>query len=70
MFRALLDGEVQDLGSNLKARIYDANNRLGVDVGLAAMLQPNGVKLTLIDPHPVLGYKKFTANEDNYLMLY
>ena len=33
------------------------------------MLQPNGVKLTLIDPHPVLGYKKFTANEDNYLML-
>ena len=69
VFRALLDGEVQDLGSNLKARIYDANNRLGVDVGLAAMLQPNGVKLTLIDPHPVLGYKKFTANEDNYLML-
>lgn len=40
-----------------------------MDVGLAAMLQPNGVKLTLIDPHPVLGYKKFTANEDNYLML-
>lgn len=38
-------------------------------MGLAAMLQPNGVKLTLIDPHPVLGYKKFTANEDNYLML-
>ncbi len=68
-FRALVDGEVQDLGSNIKARIYDANNRLGVDVGLAAMLQPNGVKLALIDTHPVFGYKKFTANEDNYLML-
>ena len=69
VFRALVDGEVQDLGSNLKARIYDANNRLGVDVGLAAMLQPNGVKLALIDTNPVLGYKKFTANDDNYLML-
>lgn len=69
VFRALVDGEVQDLGSNLKTRIYDANNKLGVDVGLAAMLQPNGVKLALIDTHPVLGYKKFTANEGNYLML-
>ena len=69
VFRALVDGEVQDLGSNIKARIYDANNRLGVDVGLAAMLQPHGVKLALIDTHPVLGYKKFTANDDNYLML-
>ena len=69
VFRALVDGEVQDLGSNIKARIYDANNRLGVDVGLAAMLQPNGVKLALIDTHPVLGYKKFSANDDNYLML-
>lgn len=69
VFRALVEGEVQDLGSNLKTRIYDANNKLGVDVGLAAMLQPNGVKLALIDTHPVLGYKKFTANEGNYLML-
>ncbi len=69
VFRALVDGEVQDLGSNLKARIYDANNRLGVDVGLAAMMQPHGIKLALIDTHPVLGYKKFTANDDNYVML-
>ena len=69
VFRALVEGEVQDLGSNLKTRIYDANNKLGVDVGLAAMLQSNGVKLALIDTHPVLGYKKFTANEGNYLML-
>ncbi len=48
VFRALVDGEVQEHGSNIKARIYDAN-KLGVDVGLAAMLQPNGVKVSLID---------------------
>lgn len=27
------------------------------------------MKISLIDTHPVLGYKKFTANDDNYLML-
>mgnify|MGYP002230070050 FL=1 len=69
MFKALVEGELQEQGSNIDARIYDANNKLGVDVGLAALLLDNGVKISLIDTHPVLGYKKFTANDDNYLML-
>ena len=69
VFRALVDGELQEHGSNIDARIYDADNKLGVDVGLAAMLLDNGIKISLINTHPVLGYKKFTANEDNYLML-
>lgn len=69
VFRALIDGELQERGSNIAARIYDDKNRLGVDVGLAAMMQEHGIKVSLIDAHPVLGYKKFTANEDNYLML-
>ena len=69
VFRALVKGELQDRGSDIDARIYDANNRLGVDVGLAAMLQEDGVKLSLLNTHPILGYKQFTANEDNYLML-
>ena len=68
-FRALVDGELQERGSNIAAKIYDANNKLGVDVGLAAMMQDNGIKVSLIDTHPILGYKKFTANDDNYLML-
>ena len=69
VFRAQVEGELQEKGSNIDARIYDAKNRLGVDVGLEALLLENGVKISLIDTHPVLGYKKFTANDDNYLML-
>lgn len=68
-FRALIDGELQERGSNIAAKIYDANNKLGVDVGLAAIMHDNGIKVSLIDTHPVLGYKRFTANDDNYLML-
>lgn len=69
VFRALLNGQLEERGSNIKAQIYDANDKLGVDVGLSALLQDNGIRISLIDPHPILGYKKFTANQDNYLML-
>ncbi len=68
-FRALVEGELQERGSNVAAKIYDANDKLGVDVGLAALMQDDGIKVTLIDTHPVLGYKRFNANDDNYLML-
>ena len=64
-----MDGELQEKGSNIKAKLYDANNKLGLDVGLAALMQDNGIKVSLTDTHPILGYKKFKANADNYLML-
>ena len=69
VFRALVDGELQEKGSNIKAKLYDANNKLGLDVGLVALMQDNGIKVSLTDTHPILGYKKFKANADNYLML-
>ncbi len=69
VFKALVNGELQERGSNIDARIFDANKKLGVDVGLSALLMDDGVKFSLIDTHPVLGYKQFTANEDNYLTL-
>lgn len=60
---------MQEKGSDIKAKLYDANNKLGLDVGLAALMQDNGIKVSLTDTHPILGYKKFKANADNYLML-
>lgn len=69
VFQALVDGELAETGSNVAARIYDANGKLGVRVGLAAMMREDGIQVSLTDTHPILGYKKFTANADNYLML-
>ena len=68
-FRALVNGELAERGSNIAAQIYDANDKLGVSLGLAATMQKNGIRVSLTDTHPVLGYKPFTANDDNYLML-
>lgn len=68
-FRALANGKFTQQGSDIRAKLYDDQNRLGIDVGLAAMLEQHGIRVHLTDPHPLLGYKSFTANEDNYLYL-
>ena len=68
-FRAMLDGELEEHGSDVRAKVYDAAGKLGVDVGLCALMQDEGIKVSLTDTHPVLGYKKFTANDSNYVML-
>lgn len=69
VFRALLDGNLAERGSDVDLRVFDAKDKLGVDVGLSAMMEDRGIRVKLIDNRPVLGYKQFVANADNYLFL-
>lgn len=69
VFRSYTDGEISERGSDINTRLYDAQGELGLELGLAAILEKEGVRVSLIDRHPVLGYKTFTANEDNYIYL-
>ena len=50
-------------------RVFDANDKLGVALGLRASMEENGIKLTVGGPFdPVFGYKKFKVNKGNYLL--
>ena len=69
VFNALFDGSLSETGTGLHARVYDANDKLGVDIGLDAAMEANGMRVRLTDPEAVLGYKTFTANADNYVFL-
>lgn len=69
IFNALLDGSLSETGSDIHAQVFDKNEDLGVDVGFTAALEENGVRVRLSDTSPILGYKEFIANEDNYLYL-
>lgn len=69
VFRAMLNGELQEMGSDIDVRVFDAKDKLGIDVGLAATMKDNGINVSLINNKPILGYKQFIANEDNYLFL-
>lgn len=68
VFNALFDGGLHERGANLKVRLYDAKDNLGVGVGLTASMESNGIQLHL-DDQPVLGYKTFSVNDSNFVFL-
>ena len=68
-FRALLSGKLNESGTDLSAKVYDTHDKLGIDVGLSAAVEENGIRLSFTDPNPMLGYKTFRAANHNYVFL-
>ena len=69
VFRAFVYGELKEHGASVRARYYDADDELGLKIGIAADMSDEGILVTMIDGSPVLGYKAFTVNDDNYILL-
>lgn len=56
-------------GAGVELTYLDADGEKGVDLGLQAELSDDGVRMCLYPQHPVLAYRKFTVNKDNYIYL-
>lgn len=69
VFNALLDGSVFANGSDANVKVYDAKDSLGLKLGVMARLEEKGVRFHLAADDPVLGYKKFKVNKDNYIFM-
>ena len=69
VFNALVDGYLMERGSGLNVAVYDANDKLGIKLGATAELVDSGARLHLLTDDIILGYKKFQANDDNYVFL-
>lgn len=68
-FNALVDGSIIQNGTRMQARIYDANDKLGLALGVQGEMARNGIRFHMYDDDPVLGYKKFAVNDSNYVFL-
>ena len=69
VFNAMFGGVLYERGVYFGTRVFDANDKLGVALGLRASMEENGIKLTVGGPFdPVFGYKKFKVNKGNYLL--
>ncbi len=68
-FNAMLDGGILEQGAELNAKVYDKDEKLALDFGAVATIEPNGVRFNLTDTKPVLGYMPFAVNEGNYVFL-
>lgn len=69
VFNAIVDGSLFEKGAGASLRYYDAENRLGVRLGLEASVEENGMRLRVVDNDPILGYKNFSVNADNYIYM-
>ena len=67
VFSANLRGAFYQQSLYMGTRIYDARERLGIALGMKADMEPGGIRLSLGGIDPVLGYKKFKVNKDNYV---
>lgn len=70
VFHALADGQLLAESADLGVRIYDKDEKLGIMLGTSAMIRPDSLVLHLTPATPILGYKKYNLNADNYLSLH
>ena len=68
-FNLLFDGKQQEEGIALNATLFDEKERLAMQIGAATELKERGVQLVLTDLNPVLAYKQFHVDADNYISL-
>ena len=56
-------------GASIELSYYDSEGERGVDVGLQAALVDGGLNIHLYPENPVLAYRNFKVNKDNYIFL-
>ena len=69
VFNAIFDGYLLENGTGVNLRLYDEKNRLGAKLGAVAEMVDSGIVARLNTEDPILGYKTFKVNEDNYVYL-
>ena len=69
VFNTLFNGYLQESGATLNLRYYDQKDVLGIRLGAVAEMQEHGIKMRLLTDDPIIGYKKFNINKDNYVFL-
>ena len=62
-------GSIDSTRAGLRAVYLNDKREKGVDLGLEARLHPDGISLHVSPENPILVYRPFRANRDNYIYL-
>ncbi len=68
-FTAKFKGEIHEKGTSLSADVFDKDDKLGLSLPLRASMENEGIKLSLHGGNLILGYKEFSYNQGNYVLL-
>lgn len=70
VFTALFGGTFYERGLYYGIQVKDAKEKVGLAMGLNAAMENNGIRLSIGGKQtPIIGYKQFKANKDNYIFL-
>lgn len=68
-FDITLDGEINKSDAQIMAKYTNEKKETGALIGLRAVLQEKGVSVHIIPDNPILVYRNFNVNKNNYIYL-
>lgn len=68
-FGISLDGGIFNGNARMMVKYDNARNETGALIGLEAVLRDKGISLHVLPEEPILVYRKFRLNKDNYIFL-
>lgn len=66
-FQSTLQARLTATGATIHLDFIDAKGKKGVDMGLEANVTPDGVRAHMTPLNPIIAYRRFTLNKDNYV---
>lgn len=66
-FQSTLQARLTSNGTAIHLDYIDAKGKKGVDLGLEANVTAEGIKIHMTPLNPIIAYRRFTLNEDNYI---
>ena len=68
-FGISLDGGIFNGNARMMVKYGNAQNQTGALIGMEAVLRDKGISLHMLPENPILVYRKFQLNKDNYIFL-
>lgn len=68
-FDASIDAYLLQAGAGAEVAFRDAAGELGVQLGVRGEIQNGGLNICLYPEHPVIAYRGFTVNKDNFIFI-
>lgn len=69
VFRATADGYLFERKIGADIKYFDEEKKLGILLGAHAEMQDSGIHVRFTPDRPVIGYKEFNLNKDNFVFL-
>lgn len=66
-FQSTLQARLTATGTSVHLDYIDAKGKKGVDIGMEANVTSEGVRLHMTPLNPIIAYRRFTLNEDNFV---